>query len=96
MVDFVHLELFLFTLHIFKFFYPRLNKPNIHNNITGITSFHTLSSNGFYFKGKIIEASHKVKEYVFLTFGNFFSKCPFWMFPLNYLECAWSPNLLGC
>ena len=39
-VNFVHLELFFFTMHIFDFFYQGMNKRNIHNGIIGgISSF---------------------------------------------------------
>ena len=40
-VNFVHLELITFTLHVFKivFMPKRINKANIHNNIIGISSF---------------------------------------------------------
>ena len=47
------LELLFFT------FYLRINKPNIHNNIIGISSFQNglndrFSSTGFLFKSKVI------------------------------------------
>ena len=40
-VNFVHLELITFTLHVFKIVFTpkRINKANIHNNIIGISSF---------------------------------------------------------
>ena len=46
------------------FFYPRINKPNKHNNITEISNFQNgvndlFSSTGSYFKSKVIEGSHK-------------------------------------
>ena len=37
-VNFVHLELFFFTLYLFKNVYARINNPNIHTNIIGISS----------------------------------------------------------
>ena len=68
--NFEHLELFLFTFHIFDFFYPRINIPNIYNNIIDISSFQTglnviFNSTGFYFKSKVIEGSHKGKNMFF-------------------------------
>ena len=43
------------------------NKPSIHNNIIGFSSFQNglnnlLSSTGFYFKGKVIEGRHNWKK----------------------------------
>ena len=63
-------RIILFTLHVFKFFYPRINKPNMHNNITGISSFQNgfndlFSSTGFYFKSQVIEGSHEGKKMFF-------------------------------
>ena len=57
----MHLELFVFTLDIFKFFVSG-NKPNIHNNIIDISSFQNgineLScSTGFYLNSKVTEGS---------------------------------------
>ena len=55
-------------------------KPNIQNNIwhsslhNGFS--HLFSSTGFYFKSKVIEASHTRKNMSF-NFGAFFSKCTF-------------------
>ena len=76
----MHLKLFFFTLHAFNFFYPEINKPNIHNNIIDISSFQNglndlFSSTDFYLKSKVIEgiSSHKGKD-MFLLFGHFFSK----------------------
>ena len=64
------LNYFSFLFHIFNFFYLRINKPNIHNNIIGISSFETgindlFSLTGFYFKSKVIEGSHKGKNMFF-------------------------------
>ena len=47
-----------------------MNELNIHNNITGISSFlnglnHPLDSTGFYFKSKIVEDSREVKKCFF-------------------------------
>ena len=39
-----------------------MNKLNIQNSVIGISNFHRFSSNGFCFKSKIIEGSHKVKK----------------------------------
>ena len=55
----MHLKLFVFTLHIFNFFYPEINKPNIHNNIIDISSFQNglkdlFSSTGLYLKSKVV------------------------------------------
>ena len=73
----MHLELFFFTLHFFKTFYPRMNKSNIHNNIIGILSFQTdlnnlFSSNGFYFKSKVIEGSQGWALFLKIHFWDFF------------------------
>ena len=61
------------------FFYPGINRLNMHNNGIAILSFkngltNLFSSTGFYFKSKIVEGSHKGKI-CFLIFGNFFLKC---------------------
>ena len=53
-----------FVLYLSEDFYSRMNKPNIHTDIIGISSFrdvltHPLSAIGFYFKSKIVEGSHK-------------------------------------
>ena len=68
----MHLKLFFFTLHIFNFFYPEINKPNIDNKIIGISSFRNglnelFSSTGFYLKSKVIEVSQK-RENIFFYF----------------------------
>ena len=57
---------------MFLIFYQEINKPNIHNNIIDISSFHNglndlSSSTGFYLKSKLIEGSHKGKN-VFFNF----------------------------
>ena len=55
-------------MHVFKKFYQRMNKPNIHNNIIGsISSFQNwlnnlFSSTGFYFNSKFIEVSRQGKN----------------------------------
>ena len=54
----------------FEFFYPRINKSNICNNIIGISNFQNalndlFSSTGFYFKSKVIEGSLKGKNMFF-------------------------------
>ena len=59
-----------YIAYIFNFFYLRINNPNIHNNIIGISSFQTgynerFSSASFYFKSKMKEASHKGKNMLF-------------------------------
>ena len=51
-------------------FYPAINKPNVHNNIVGISSFQNglndlFSAAGFYFKSKVIEGSHERKNMFF-------------------------------
>ena len=48
-------------------FYPRMNKPNTDNNITGISSFQNrlndlLAQLIFYFKSKVVEGYHKGKS----------------------------------
>ena len=60
-------RILFFTLHVFKKFYQRMNKTNIHNNIGNISSFQNglndiFSSAGFYFNSKVIEGSHKGKK----------------------------------
>ena len=43
-----------------------MNKAHIRNNIIGISSSQSFSSNDFSFKSKIIEESHKLKkQYIF-------------------------------
>ena len=64
----MHLKSFFFTLHIFNFFYLKINKANINNNI--IDSFQNrlnnlLSSTGFCLKSKVLEVSHKGKNMFF-------------------------------
>ena len=88
-LKFVHLELFIFTVHVLKFFiqewiYTKLT-PNIYNNIIGgISSFQNglndlFSSTGFYFKSKVIEGSHKGKNNMFFKFwAFFFQNAHFW------------------
>ena len=80
-VNFVHLKLFFFTLQILDFFYSKINKPNIPNNILDMSIFENglinlFRSTDFYLKSKVIKGSHKGKIY-FLIFGHFFSKCTF-------------------
>ena len=62
-----------------KFFYPRMNKPNIDNTIIELFNFLPFRSNSLNFKSKIIEGSRKVGKICFLTFGHFFSKCSYFM-----------------
>ena len=54
-----------------------MNKPNMHNDNTGISSFQ--ASLNDLFKREVIESSHKGKKYFFwfLILGYFFSKCTF-------------------
>ena len=60
-----------------------MNKPNINNNIIGISRFKCpFSSTGLYFKSKVIEGSHKVKKYAFLNFGQIFQNVHFG-YPIN-------------
>ena len=63
-----------YNAYFYFFSYLSINKPNIRNNIIGISSFQTglkdpFSSTGFYFKSKVIEVSHKGKN----TFFNFWA-----------------------
>ena len=65
-------DFFTYLLHIFDFLYLKINKPNIHNNITDISNFQNglnilFVSTGFYFKSKVLEGSHKGKN-VFFNF----------------------------
>ena len=64
-----------YTLH---FFSPKINKPNIHNNID-ISSFQNglndlFSSTGFYLTSKVIEGSHNGKNMFFFNFWAFLFK----------------------
>ena len=59
-------------------FYPRMNKPNIHNNI-GNSSFqnvrnHPFSSTGFYFKSKILKVVIKWKNNMLFNLWTHFLK----------------------
>ena len=71
-------------------FYSRMNKPNIYNNITSISSFQNrhnnlIKSTGFYFKMKVMEGSHKGKNNVFFLFlGTFFQVVYFWSSELHF------------
>ena len=75
---YLHLKL----SHEFYIIYPRMKKSNqTYKTTSGISSFqngfnHLFSSTGFYFKSKVIEASHTRKNMSF-NFGAFFSKCTF-------------------
>ena len=69
-LNILHFLLFTYFLHIFDFFYLKINKPNIHNNIIDTSSFQNglnilFSSTGFYFKSKVLEGSHKGKKLFF-------------------------------
>ena len=71
-VNFVHLELFFFTLHIFlkKIIQKYISKTcNIITSLAFQSSFRNglndlSSSTDFYLKGKVLEGNHKVK-YIF-------------------------------
>ena len=84
-----------------KFFYPRINKPNIHNDIIDFSNFqnglHNLfSSTGFYFKIKVLEGSHMEKIllfFCFLIFEQFFSKCTF--LRMSFFFTWWLSNQLN-
>ena len=57
-----------------------MHKSNTNNNIIDISNFHSFSPDGFYFKSKIIEGSHKVKKCFFnfrIIFLKMFKKCLF-------------------
>ena len=94
------LKLFFFTLHIFNFFYLKINKSNRHNNTIDISSFQNgldnlFSTTGFYFKSKILEGSHKGKI-CFSIFGHFFSKCTLlklWLF-FFFLPSGYPMNVI--
>ena len=78
----MHLKLFFFTLHIFNFFYPEINKPNIHNNITDISSFQNwlnglFSSAAFYLKRKVAEGSQNGKNMLFIFWALLLKMCIF-------------------
>ena len=70
-VNFVHLGLFFFALHIFEIFVAENRQTkHIHNNIIDISSFQSglnnlLSSTGFYFKSNVIQGSHNGKNMIF-------------------------------
>ena len=66
----------------FRFFDPRINKRNIHNRIIGISNFQKslndpFSAGGFYFKGKVIEGSHKEKNTCFKSWELLLKMCIF-------------------
>ena len=72
---------FLYCI-FFKLFCPIIKKPNIHNNIAGISSFQNglnnlCSSNGFYFRSKVIEGSHKGKNMFFNFWALLLKMCIF-------------------
>ena len=57
-----------------KTLYPRMNKPNLHNNIISTSSFQNglsdlLSSTDFYFESKVIKDSHYEKIICIFYFG---------------------------
>ena len=59
-----------------KFFYPRINKPNMHNNID-ISSFwnglnHPFGSTGFYLRAKLQKIIRKWKNNLFFIFQVIF------------------------
>ena len=61
---------------LFKYFYPRMNKPNMRNNIIGISSFrngvdHPFSPTGFYFRATLWKVAMKCKNNCFLILGPF-------------------------
>ena len=69
-VNFVHLELFFFTLYFFIFFIGSLINKNIHTNIIDISNFrnglnHPCCSSVFYFENKLWKALIKCKNNVF-------------------------------
>ena len=82
-VNFVHLELFFFTLHIFlkKIIQKYISKTYRITSLAFQSSFRNglndlSSSTDFYLKGKVLEANHKVK-YFFKNFEYFLSKFTF-------------------
>ena len=69
-VNFVHLELFFFTLHIFlkKIIQKYISKTYRITSLAFQSSFRNglndlSSSTDFYLKGKVLEANHKVKYF---------------------------------
>ena len=65
-------------LYLLKVFYPQMNKPNIHANFTGISSFqnglnHPFSSTCLYFKSNCGKQSWSVKI-MFFNFQTLFLK----------------------
>ena len=80
----------------FYFFCLRIYKPNIHNNIIGISCFQNglndhFSSTDFCFKSKMIESSHMKK--CFIIVGRFFSKCTFLRLYHLFLSSGYPINL---
>ena len=79
-------------------FYPRINKPNIHNNID-ILSFQNRLNNlsaklGFILRAKLWKLATRGKIICFLILRHFLSKCTFlrlWQFCLAF----WLSNQLS-
>ena len=72
-------KLLFFTLLIFRTFYQRMNKPNIHNDIGSISSFQNelndlFSSTGFYLKSKVIEGRHKGENNMLFNYWALYFK----------------------
>ena len=64
-----------------------MNKAHIRNNIIGISSSQSFSSNDFSFKSKIIEESHKLKkQYIF------FRALPLKLLIFDIVTVSFSPS----
>ena len=95
MLNFVHLKLFFFTLHILNFFYPKINKPSIHNNIINISSFQNglnnlFSPTGFSLKSKVIEGNHKGKNMFFNFWALLLKMCIFAVVAFFFLPSGYT------
>ena len=78
-------RIILFYIAYFYFFYPRINEPNLHNDLISISSFQSGLNNFFgsiffYFNSKVIEGSHKEKNKFFNFWGTFWG-CDIFFWP---------------
>ena len=105
-VNIVHLEFILHCIFLFLFF-PKINKPNKHNNVIGISSlqnwlYNLFNSTGFHFKSKVIEGSYKGKNMIFFNIWAillkmyYFCVCDIFFshsgYPINSYLINWLSN----